>query len=89
MLNFKHKGTNKMKKLTILSIIAAGLLLSACGGGANGTPANNGASSEERPSGASNGVDNSQDVAALDRERNGKCGISKCGGASHPVEESK
>lgn len=80
MLNFKHKGTNKMKKLTILSIIAAGLLLSACGGGANGTPANNG---------ASNGVDNSQDVAALDRERNGKCGISKCGGASHPVEESK
>ncbi len=65
-----------MKKLTVLSIIATGLLLTACGGSSNG-------------SADTASVQIEKDIGAQERERDGKCGISKCGAASHPIPEDK
>ncbi len=74
-----------MKKLTILSIVAIGLLLTACGGSANG------AADNSRPNGAADtaSVQIEKDIGAQERERDGKCGISKCGAASHPIPEDE
>ena len=74
-----------MKKLTILSIVAIGLLLTACGGSANGSTDNS------RPNGAADtaSVQIEKDIGAQERERDGKCGISKCGAASHPIPEDE
>lgn len=84
-----------MKKLTVLSIIATGLLLTACGGSANGS-ADDTASAQtgtdnSRPNGAADtaSVQIEKDIGAQERERDGKCGISKCGAASHPIPEDE
>lgn len=71
-----------MKKLTVLSIIAAGLLLTGCGESKPG-------SDNSRPNGTADraSVQTKKDIGALERERDGKCGISKCGAASHPIKE--
>ena len=81
-----------MKKITTLTLIAAALLFTACGESAS-NPSSNGntqtenSSNENRPNGAADTFGSSKDAAALDREVNGKCGISKCGAASHPITE--
>ena len=86
-----------MKKITTLTLIAAALLFTACGESAS-NPSSNGntqtenssnenTSNENRPNGAADTFGSSKDAAALDREVNGKCGISKCGAASHPITE--